>query len=108
MVVSPAWIDIAISADEPAKVALLCHFLSANEMEFEQSRRFISVPARHSEELIERIYHWSFHNDLIDDDRHRDSLAETMRQIGTAVMAAIVMERPRDAQAGQPSKIDLR
>lgn len=84
-----SWIDIAVASEEPVKVALLTNFLTERDIEFEQSRRFVSVPAHYSEQLEEAIEVWAFTQDLPEDDRHHDSLAATLRHIGNAVLNAV-------------------
>lgn len=105
---STSWIDVPVSPDEPAKVALLCGFLADQEMDFEQSRRFISIPAKYTEDLIERIHLWGLRNGLIDDDRHTESLRTAQREVATAVMSAIVADYPAVPPIQGLSGIDLR
>ena len=89
--VQPAhsWLDIAVSSDEPVKVALLTQLLNEREIPFESSRRFISVESHHADTLEAAIQVWAFTQDLPDDDRELDSLAATLREIGYAVYASI-------------------
>ena len=84
-----SWIDIAVSVDEPVKVALLCHFLTEREIPHEESRRFVSVPTSHADELARAIEGWAFVHELPEDDRHHDSLAATLRDIGNTVLNAL-------------------
>lgn len=86
---STAWIDIAVSSDEPVKVALLAHFLAENDFEYEESRRFVSLRSDELERLEQSITVWAFTQEMPDDDRHHDSLATTLREIGHAVLNAI-------------------
>lgn len=115
MQTSSSWLDIAVSSDEPVKVALLCHFLTEKEVDFEQSRRFVSVRAEHASQLETAVEAWAFSQDLPDDDRHTDSLASTLREIGHAVLSAIhgsqdsALPRSRETvDAVSSSRIDLR
>lgn len=86
---STSWLDIAVSSDEPVKVALLTHFLNEREIPFESSRRFVSVRAEHANKLERAVEAWAFTQDLPEDDRQYDSLAATLRDIGHAVLGAI-------------------
>ncbi len=83
------WVDIPVSADQPAEVALLCHFLADRGVAFEASRRFVTVAADDAVRLVPHLEIWAFHHDLPDDDRHSDSLAATQRRVGTVVLDAI-------------------
>ncbi len=85
----PTWIDIAVSCDEPAKVALLRHFLTEHGFQHEESKRFVSVRGADAERLLLAIDIWAFDQDLPDDERHLDSLAATLREIGHAVLNAV-------------------
>ncbi len=105
---SSFWIDIPISSDEPVKSSLLCAFLADQEMEFEQSRQFISIPSKYAKDLVERIHLWGLRNGLLNDERHADSLRNTQREIATAVMSAIVADYPTVPPLQGLSGIDLR
>ena len=105
---SSFWIDVPISASEPVKSALLCAFLTDQEMQFEQTGQFISIPSEYAEDLIERIYLWGLRNGLLNDERNADSLRDTQREIAEAVMAAIVSDYPTVPPLQGLSKIDLR
>ncbi|MGH1504915.1 MAG: hypothetical protein ACRBI6_15270 [Acidimicrobiales bacterium] len=83
------WVDIPVSADQPAEVALLCHFLSDRGVAYETSRRFVTLSADAAVDLVGDLEIWAFHHDLPDDDRHSDSLAATQRRVGSAVLQAI-------------------
>jgi hypothetical protein len=83
------WIDIGVSSSEPVKAALLRHFLFDNGFEFEESRRFFSVPQRHAGRLEQAIRVWAFRQDLPDDERHLDTLPSTLREIGQVTLDAI-------------------
>ena len=83
------WIDIPVSADQPAEAALLRHFLVENKFEFEQSRRFFSVPASEAGRLEERCELWAFKHEMPPDERIEHSLDGTLRMIGEVVMLAI-------------------
>jgi hypothetical protein len=83
------WIDIPVSADEPVQVALLKHFLGENDFAFEESRRFISVFAEDAPRLSSCIEIWAFHPEPLNDDRHLDSLAGTLRELGHRVLNSV-------------------
>lgn len=101
------WVDIPVSSDEPVQVALLKHFLTEHGFGFEESRRFISVPAAESARLAHAIDVWAFHQDLPDDDRHIDTLSATLRDLGHRVMGAIY-SRTAVGQAQSSGLVDLR
>ncbi len=101
------WLDIQVSSDEPVQVALLKHFLTENQFGFEESRRFISVPASEAERLAKAIEIWAFHQDLPDDDRHVDTLGRTLRDLGHRVMGAIY-SRTSMAHSARTDLLDLR
>ncbi len=112
-----SWIDIPVSADEPVKVALFTNFLTERDITYEESRRFVSIPSSHADDLAQAIDAWAFVHDLPDDDRHHDSLASTLREIGNTVVAAIhgssvIAGHPELATADgagvKKSPIDLR
>ncbi len=105
---SDFWIDVPISPDEPVKIALLTAFLADQGMEFEQSRRFISIPSKYAEDLVERINLWGIKNGLLNDERHADSLRNAQREIATAVMSAIVADYPSVPPLQGLAGIDLR
>jgi hypothetical protein len=104
-----SWIDVALSSEEPVKVALLRHFLTEHGFEFEESHRFVSVRGEHAERLAQEIDLWAFHHDLPNDDRHLDTLQSTLREIGDAVMSAVYLAHdsalPRTTA---PPALDLR
>ena len=83
------WIDIPVGSDEPVKAALLRSFLTERHFTFEESRRFISVPASSATAIAQAISIWAFHQELPDDDRHLDTLSSTLRDIGTATLDAL-------------------
>ncbi len=83
------WIDIAISSSEPVKAALLRHFLLDNDFEFEESRRFFSLPQRQAARLEQAMLVWAFRQDLPEDERHLDTLPSTLRAIGQATLDGI-------------------
>ncbi len=90
-IVEPAhsWVDIAVSCDEPVKVALLTQLLNEQEIPYEASRRFISIE-KHNAPKLERIIDvWAFTHDMPEDPRNTDSLASTMAEIGYAVYEAL-------------------
>ena len=101
------WLDIPVSADEPVQVALLKHFLTENKFGFEESRRFISVPANEAERLGKAIEIWAFHQDLPDDVRHVDTLGATLRDLGHRVMSALY-SRTSMAHSAASGLVDLR
>lgn len=101
------WIDIPISSDGPVQAALLKHFLTDHAFAFEESRRFISIPADEATRLAAAIEIWAFHPELPDDDRHVDTLAAILRDLGHQVLNAILsrnlIDRPKT-----PRLVDLR
>jgi hypothetical protein len=103
------WIDIALSSDEPVKVALLRHFLTERQFAFEESRRFVSIRAEDAARLASAIELWAFHHDLPDDDRHLDTLQSTLREIGDAVLTALhVAHHSALPRVVAPPAFDLR
>ena len=113
-----SWIDVPISADEPVKVALFTNFLTERGIDYEESRRFVSIPSADVDQLLGSIDAWAFVHDLPEDDRHHDSLASTLREIGNTVIAAVhgttvaAGHAPEmatsDGASGKKSPIDLR
>lgn len=105
------WIDIPISCDEPVKVALFSQFLAGQDIPFEQSRRFISVPTDELKLLIDALTTWAFPPISDDDHRHVDSLNTTLREIGATVMGCIFSDAGEKMYGDQPAAIagiDLR
>ena len=105
------WIDIPISADEPVRVALFCHFLNERGFPYEESRRFVSIPVERAEEIGEAIAPWAFDHDMPDDPRVHDSLADTLRSIGEVALTAIDRHRVSAGRSGTSESsdgIDLR
>lgn len=106
-----SWIDIPIAADEPVLVALFRHFLIERGLQFEESRRFVSVLVADAEQIETAITPWAFQHDMPEDPRVHDSLAHTLRRIGTHVVDAIEAHRSTAGATrptGDGSGIDLR
>ncbi len=102
------WIDIPVAADDPAASALLTHFLKENRFQFEQSRRFFSVPVAEADRMQERVDLWAFHHEMPPDDRVDHSLDGALRQLGEIVLLAIAAARADVAPNVLPaSGIDL-
>ena len=103
------WIDIPISNDEPAKLALLSRFLLLHEFAFHESPRLLSVPADEAKRLADTIAPWAYEQDLPDDDRHVETLASTQREIGDTVITACAAVDPTSLPKGiVPVSLDLR
>lgn len=103
------WIDIPISNDEPAKLALLSRFFVLHEFEYHESARFLSVPADEASRLADTIAPWAYEQDLPEDDRHVETLASVQREIGDTVIAACAAVDPNALPAGViPVSLDLR
>lgn len=113
-----SWIDVPVSVDEPVKVALFTNFLTERGISFEESRRFVSIRTSDADELLGSIDAWAFVHDLPEDDRHHDSLASTLREIGNTVIAAVhgstigaghsTNSASADTTGAKKSPIDLR
>jgi hypothetical protein len=102
-------IDIPISNAEPVKVALLRTFLGLHGFRFTESARSLAVPVAEGHRLAEVISLWAFNNDMPDDDRHVDTLAATVREIGMTVIAAVATVAPEALPRGvEPASLDLR
>jgi hypothetical protein len=102
------WIDIPVSASEPAEAALLVQFLNSNSFPFQQSHRFFSVPSHEAERLEERVDLWAFHHEMPPDDRIESSLDGALRRLGEIVLLAIAAAKANVAPDDLPAAgIDL-
>ncbi len=89
----PTWIDVPLSADEPARVALFRHFLHERDFPFEESRRFISIRIEDADAIARAIRPWGFEHDMPEDPRVLDSLAHTMQGVSATVLETIEAQR---------------
>ncbi len=102
------WIDIPVSAAEPAEAALLVQFLKANKFPFQQSHRFFSVPSLEAERLEQRVDLWAFRHEMPPDERVEHSLDGTLRRLGEIVLLAVAAARANVAPNTIPAAgIDL-
>ncbi|MFW2381571.1 MAG: hypothetical protein ACN4GZ_07420 [Acidimicrobiales bacterium] len=102
------WIDIPVSANEPAEAALLVQFLKTNRFPFQQSHRFFSVPSLEAERLEQRVDLWAFHHEMPPDERVEASLDGTLRRLGEIVLLAVAAAKANVAPNSLPAAgIDL-
>ena len=105
---SASWIDIPVSANDPAGSALLTHFLNENHFPFEQSRRFFSIPVSAADRLESRVDVWAFRHEMPPDYRVEQSLDGKLRELGEIVLLAIAAAKANVAPNDVPAAgIDL-